>query len=60
VNNVSSEEARICFYKELYAMLRDGWCDIALNVHSSAEDKTNDLKDNFYEKLKRIRDQFSN
>lgn len=41
-------------------MLRGHWCDIfALNVHSSAENKTNYIKDNFYEKLERVLDQCS-
>jgi hypothetical protein len=51
VNDNSSEEGRIgC---------RGHWCDIiAVNMHSSAENKTNVIKD-FVEKLDSIRDQCS-
>jgi hypothetical protein len=42
----------------LYIILR-GWCDIiVLNVHAPTEDKTNDVKDRFYEELEHVFDKF--
>jgi hypothetical protein len=37
-------------------MIRRGhWCDIfVLNHHAPTEDKIDDVKDNFYEELKRV------
>jgi exonuclease III len=41
----------------LYIILRARWCDIiGLNVHAPTEDKTDDLKDSFYEELECIFD----
>jgi hypothetical protein len=37
-----------------YITLRGRWCDIILNVHTSTEDKTDDMKDRFYEELKHV------
>jgi hypothetical protein len=35
-----------------YIILRGCWCHIiVLNVHAPTEDKTDDVKDSFYEKL---------
>jgi hypothetical protein len=35
-----------------YIILRGHWCNIIiLNVHAPSEDKSNDVKDSFYEKL---------
>jgi hypothetical protein len=35
-----------------YIILRGRWCHIiVLNVHAPTEDKTDDVKDNFYEEL---------
>jgi hypothetical protein len=35
-----------------YIILRGSWCDIiVLNVHAPTEDKTDDMKDRFYEEL---------
>jgi hypothetical protein len=35
-----------------YIILRDRWCNInMLNVHAPTEDKTDDIKDRFYEEL---------
>jgi exonuclease III len=40
-------------------MLRGKWCDIiVLNVHAPTEDKTDDVKDSFYEELERVFDKF--
>jgi hypothetical protein len=38
-----------------YIILRGRWCQvIVLNVHSPTEDKTDDVKDIFYEELERV------
>jgi hypothetical protein len=43
----------------LYIILKGQWCDsIILNVHASAEDKTDDVKDRFYKELERVFDKF--
>jgi predicted RNA-binding protein associated with RNAse of E/G family len=45
----------------LVIILRGPWCHIiVLNVHAPTEDKTDDLKDRFYEELERVFDKFSN
>jgi hypothetical protein len=42
-----------------YIKLRGRWCHIiVLNVHTPTEDKTDDVKDSFYEELKCIFDKF--
>jgi hypothetical protein len=42
-----------------YIILRGRWCHIiVLNVHASTEDKTDDVKDSFYEELERVSDKF--
>jgi hypothetical protein len=42
-----------------YIILRGCWLHIiVLNVHAPREDKTNDVKDSFYEDLERIFDKF--
>jgi hypothetical protein len=42
-----------------YAMLRGRWCNnIVLNVHAPTEDKTDDVKDSFYEEMDRVFDKF--
>jgi hypothetical protein len=42
-----------------YIILRGLWCHIiVLNVHSPTEDKTDDVKDSFYEELERVFDKF--
>jgi hypothetical protein len=42
-----------------YIILRGHWCHIiVLNVHAPTEDKTNDMKDSFHEKLERVFDKF--
>jgi hypothetical protein len=43
----------------LCIILRGHWCNIiVLNVHTPSEDKSDDIKDSFYEKLGRVFDQF--
>jgi hypothetical protein len=37
-----------------YTILRGRWCRIVLNVHAQTEDKTDDVKDSFYEELERV------
>jgi hypothetical protein len=42
-----------------YIVLRGRWFHIiVLNVHAPTEDKTDDVKDSFYEELERIFDKF--
>jgi exonuclease III len=42
-----------------YIILRGRWCHvIVLNVHAPTEDKTDDVKDSFYEELDRVFDKF--
>jgi hypothetical protein len=43
-----------------YIILRGRWCHIiVLNVHAPAEDnKTDDVKDSFYEEVERVFDKF--
>jgi hypothetical protein len=42
-----------------YTILRGRWFHIiVLNVHAPTEDKTDDVKDNFYEELERIFNKF--
>jgi exonuclease III len=42
-----------------YIILRGHWCHIiVLNVHAPTEDKTDDVKDSFYEELERVFDKF--
>jgi hypothetical protein len=42
-----------------YIILRGRWCHIiVLIVHAPTEDKTNDVKDSFYEELERVFDKF--
>jgi exonuclease III len=39
--------------------LRGRWCHkIVLNVHAPTEDKTDDVKDSFYEEMERVFDKF--
>jgi hypothetical protein len=45
--------------KMSYIILRGHWCHIiVLNVHAPTEDKTDDVKDSFYEELERVFDKF--
>jgi hypothetical protein len=42
-----------------YIILRGRWCHIIVqNVHAPTEDKTDDVKDSFYEELERVFDKF--
>jgi hypothetical protein len=42
-----------------YIILRGRWCDvIVLNVHAACENKGDDVKDSFYEEIRRVFDQF--
>jgi hypothetical protein len=42
-----------------YIILRGRWCHIiVLNVHAPTEDKTDEVKDTFYEELERVFDKF--
>jgi hypothetical protein len=44
-----------------YIMLRGRWCHIiVLNVHAPTEDKTDDVKDSFYEELEHMIIEFPN
>jgi hypothetical protein len=44
----------------LYIILKGRWCHInVLNVHAPTEDKTDDVKNSFYEELERVFDKFS-
>jgi hypothetical protein len=42
-----------------YIILRGRWCDIiVLNVHAPTGDKTDDMKNSFYEELESVFDKF--
>ena len=42
-----------------YIVLRGRWCNIIfLNVHAPSEEKSDDYKDRFYEKLEQVCDHF--
>jgi hypothetical protein len=42
-----------------YIILRGRWGDIiVLNVHDPRQDKTDEMKDSFYEELERVFDKF--
>jgi hypothetical protein len=41
-----------------YTILRGHWCDNVLNILAPREDKTDDVKDSFYEELGRVFDKF--
>jgi exonuclease III len=43
----------------LYIILRGPWCNITvLNVHAPTKEKTDDIKERFYEELEQIFDKF--
>jgi len=45
--------------KVSYIVLRGHWCNIiVLNVHATSEEKSDDSKDRFYEKLEQVFDHF--
>jgi hypothetical protein len=42
-----------------YIILRGCWCYIiVMNVHAPTEDKTDDVKDSFYEEMEHVFDKF--
>ncbi|PNF26444.1 hypothetical protein B7P43_G16449, partial [Cryptotermes secundus] len=41
-----------------YIILKGHWCDIVMNVHAPTENKSNDIKDRFYEELEHLFDKF--
>jgi hypothetical protein len=42
-----------------YITVRGHWCHIiVLNVHAPTEDKTDDVKDSFYEEVESVFDKF--
>jgi len=43
-----------------YIILKGHWCNIiALNVHAPSKEKSDDLKDSFYEELEQVFSSFS-
>jgi hypothetical protein len=58
-NRIISAVKRVEFVSDRmsYIALRSRWCDIiVLNVHAPTEDKDDDIKDRFYEKLEEVFD----
>jgi exonuclease III len=58
---IISAVKRVEFLSDMmrYIILRGCWCHIiVLNVHAPTEDKTDDLKDSFYEELEHVLDKF--
>jgi hypothetical protein len=57
---IISAVKRVEFVSDLmsYIILRGRWCHIVLNIHAPTEDKTDDVKDSFYEELERVFDKF--
>jgi exonuclease III len=56
---ITSAVKRVQFISDRmsYTILRGRWCHIiVLNVHAPTEDKTDDVKDSFYEELERVFD----
>jgi hypothetical protein len=54
---IISAVKRVAFVSDRmsYIILRGRWCQvIVLNVHAPTEDKTDDVKDSFYEELERV------
>jgi hypothetical protein len=42
-----------------YIVLRGGWCEVIfLNVHAPIEDKIDDVKDDFYDEIECVVDEF--
>jgi endonuclease/exonuclease/phosphatase family metal-dependent hydrolase len=61
VQRIISAVKRVEFVSDrmAYIILRGRWCHInVLNVHAPTEDKTDDVKDSFYEELERVFDKF--
>jgi exonuclease III len=59
-NRIISAVKRVDFLSDrMYITLKGRWCDIVvLNVHAPTEDKDDVIKDNFYEELEQVFDQF--
>jgi hypothetical protein len=56
-NRIISAVKRVKFVSDRmsYIILRGRWCHIiVLNIHAPREDKTDDVKDSFYEELERV------
>jgi hypothetical protein len=61
IRRITSAVKRVEFVtdKTSYIILRGHWCDIiVLNVYAPTEDKTDDVKDSFYDKLEWVFDKF--
>jgi hypothetical protein len=58
--NISAVKRVECVSDRMsYIILKGRWCHIiVLNVHAPTEDKTDDVKDSFYEELERVFDKF--
>jgi hypothetical protein len=54
VNTVECVSDRV-----LYIILRGRWFNIVLNVHAPSEEKSDELKDSFYEELEQVYDHFT-
>jgi hypothetical protein len=60
-NRIISAVKRVQFVSDRmsYTILRGRWCHIIVpNVHAPTEDKTDDVKDSFYEELQFVFDKF--
>jgi hypothetical protein len=59
VHNTIISTVKFVSHRISYIILRGRWCHIiVLNVHAATEDKTDDVKDNHYEKLEDVFDKF--
>jgi hypothetical protein len=57
---ITSAVKRVEFASDRMSYIRGCWCHIiVLNIHAPTEDKTDDVKDSFYEKLERVVDKFA-
>ncbi|KDR16724.1 Craniofacial development protein 2 [Zootermopsis nevadensis] len=60
-NRIRAAVKRVEFVSDQlsYVILEGRWCDdIVLNVHAPTEDKSDDIKDSFYEELESVFDTF--
>jgi hypothetical protein len=62
VKTIISAVKRVEFVSDRmsYVILRGCWRHHLLNVHAPREDKTDDMKDRFYEELEHAFDKFPN